>query len=152
MSQQSGITINQIDDTGATGGPSIQFNPHRERNGVFEYSGKQSAVVEGYLAPNARARITASLRPGVAANFVTKAERVKRRVNARVELPINVPGPEGSTVIDYMNVDLTISVPVEASYKQIGNALHVAHASLYATYLQGNTPLDDMLTGGNEPY
>lgn len=151
MTQQTSFTITQIDATGSRSGPTVGFNPHRERNGVFEYSGRQSAVNNIYLASDSRARVTAALRPGSPANIVTKAPRVKRRVTVKAELPIVVTGVDGTSV-DYINVDIVISCPVESTTLQLENALHIAHAAMNANYLQGDTPIDDMLTGGNEPY
>lgn len=151
MTQQTSFNIQLIDAAGTRNGPTVGMNPHRERNGVFEYSGRQSIVNNDYFAGDARARITAALRPGTPANAVTKAPRVKRRVTVKAELPIVVTGVDG-TSIDFINVDVVISCPVESTNLQLENAIHVAHAAMIASYLQGDTPIDDMLTGGNEPY
>lgn len=151
MTQQSGITIQLIDAAGERTGPSLGLNPHRERNGVFEYSGKQTSVNNVYFSSDARARLTAALRPGTPANAVTKAPRVKRRLTVKAELPIVVTSVDGTNV-DFINVDVVVSCPVESTNLQLENALHIAHAAIIANYLQGNTPIDDMLTGGNEPY
>lgn len=151
MSQNGIILLKPKDATGAISTLSFSMNPHRARNGVFEYSGRQSVVDPLYYETGAPARIVASVRPGNPADFVTNKQRVKRRFTMTVELPISVPGVDGP-IIDYIVTNVVVSAPVETTDLQVKNAIHMAYQAVDSSYAMHGQPLDDMLVYGNEPY
>lgn len=147
MAANSSFPINHYDpDTNSIiGGFSV--TPARDRNGVYEYSGVQNNG--SIFSAHPSLRITASVRPGTPANFVSKVARVKRRTTLKFAIPIDVPGEVG-TIVDYINVDVVFSSPVEATEAQVRHALSMVAGCAFDE--NATQPLRDMLVNGREPY
>lgn len=147
MGQNSAFPINFYDPNDRdiiVGGVSLK--PLRSRNGIFEYSGSQNNGA--IFSSHPSVRITASVRPGTAANFISKVARVKRRATLKLAFPVDVPGESG-TIVDYINADIVISMPVEATEAQVRNVLASVEGLAFAI---PDMPLRDLLVNGNEPY
>lgn len=124
----------------------VLLTPLKARNGIYEYTG---AMVSGTVYPSAPMRMSVSVRPGLAANYITKAQRVKQRTTQKLSFPVEIAGEFGP-VIDYINLDLVLSAPIGVSENQIFGVLHTA---AYAGFFDSaNNPLRDLLVNGNEPY
>lgn len=146
MAANSAFPINIIDpDTGNISG-SLSISPLRDRNGIYEYQGKQTSGTVFSADPSVR--ITASVRPGTSANYISKVPRVKRRVTLKIALPVDVPGETG-TIVDFINLDVTLSSPNEATEMQIRAALASVEGLAFSI---PDMPLRDLLVNGREPY
>lgn len=147
MAQNNTFQIKMIAAEDGTQNGQITMVPSKARAGVFEYLSSGFVGAPGIFPEGVPTRLTASVRSGNAANFVTGVRRIKRRAVIKVELPISVPGADGD-IIDYINVDFTLSNPVEATPDQIATALNAAATAVYAL----NSPLKDVVEYGREPY
>lgn len=149
MAQNANILIWQTAAVGGTQNGQIVLSPSRSRNGIYEYTGNTVNGEEGVISDEAFTKLTASVRPGTPADFSTGKARVKRRSSFKVALPISVPGPNGSSIIDYINVDFTLSNPIEATADQLRTALNSVHT---AAYDGAASPLADLVVNGREPF
>lgn len=93
------------------------------------------------------AKISAAVRPGRDADFVTGTPRIKRRVTAKYAFPIDVPG-ETSDIVDFINIDFTMSLPVVANERQIRSAVKAVGDSFFVS----GSCLKDLVIHGHEPY
>lgn len=133
--------------TGSQNG-QIVLLPNRARNGIYEYTGKEVNGEPGVILDTAFSKVTASVRPGVPADFANGKARVKRRTTIKVSLPISTPGAEGN-ITDYITVDFVLSAPVEATANQLRTALNSVHTAVYDG---SNSPLADLVVNGREPF
>jgi hypothetical protein len=103
------------------------------------------------VSPKAPIKVTASVRQGTSADFNTNKPRVKRRSVLKMALPVDMPWVGSETTLDFINVEVICSVPVDANEKQIRNALNLIPGTLY----NGDGTLScigEMLAYGHEPY
>lgn len=150
MTANTNFVIKYKDPSGTDVG-TWNVVPSRVRQGVYEYKATASSADDGYFDNTVGGRLTSSVRQGNPANYVTGTARIKRKLQFRAELPISVPGESGD-IIDFIVADVTISAPVESVYTQYDNVLRLIHSALNAAYNAGDTPLDDMLVSGVEPW
>lgn len=148
MAQNNLINLKMIDASTLTQNGQIVLTPAKDRNGIYEYTGRTINGEEGVFLDTVDSKITASVRQGVPADFLGNKQRIKRRTTLKCALPISVPGASGTTV-DYINVDVVLSAPVEATDGQIATALGMP---LNACYDGSNSPLKDLVVYGREPY
>lgn len=147
MGQNNQILMHLTDNTGSQAG-NVVLLPVRDRNGIYEYSGNLINGDPDILVNTVDTRVTASVRPGVPADFILGKQRVKRRCTLKVALPISVPAAVGTTV-DYINVDFVLSAPVSSTEAQIRTAL----TAISTVCFDGAaSPLKDLVVNGREPY
>lgn len=149
MSQLSNILVNTLDEAQADIG-DITFVPASARNGLFTFKGKETEST--VLAPSRDAEMKLSVRPGRAANANTDTQRIKRRVTIKVAVPIVTPGiVQGAAgdIVDTIDIDLTVSCPVETSKTELYSALSCIKAH---TLPNLNPAILDAFVNGYEPY
>lgn len=123
---------------------TVALKPVRSRQGVFTFSGKgEDTAIFPNLLPMT---LTASVRPGRAADYINKVTRVKRRTIVKVKLPLQVPGEEGP-INDNIDVELVVSSPVDATDDQMRTAIMAASQATVSTEC-----LQDMFVNGAEPF
>jgi hypothetical protein len=93
-------------------------------------------------------KMSASVRPGKIADSASGTQRVKRRVTTKYAFPTDSTGPLGNAVVDFINIDCTISLPVDSTEAQIRTAVNTVNESFFSS----GSCLRDMLVDGNEPY
>lgn len=150
MSQNKVFYVRSLDATGAQNG-QFTFSPVNSANGVFSYRRTEDAGDSATVAvPNLPFVMTASVRRGTPHVQGNPSQRVKRKLTFKAGLPINVTFPDSSTVGDFVNVEVSISTPVEASAMAIRNAVALVNEALFNQV--GDSPLAEMVTQGFEPY
>lgn len=147
MARNDNIVLHTVDNTGSQAGV-LTLVPTRARNGIFEYAGNNLAGSIDIITSAAFSRLSVSVRPGSPANFVSKVPRVKRRSTMKLALPVLVPGEEGN-IVDYINLDVVLSSPVEANESQIRTALRSAELAAFDSL---SSPLKDLVVNGREPF
>jgi hypothetical protein len=147
MGANTNLTYNRISAKGVTAFAHT-LTPKRNRNGIFEWSGRNALDDKLSTADTAAPIVaTASVRAGTAANPVTLAERVKRKSVFKVRIPVDTKNAAGDTVLDYCDVDLTIATPVGTS-DGVNRSAMVALGELIIDH----ATLVDIVFYGNEPY
>lgn len=150
MSVLTTIPIFDIYSDLSTISNSPSLVPVSNRNGLTVLKG--SEVTPTVLPADTNVQVTTSVRQGKPFNPINNTARVKRKFVMKVRVPVSVPGlvaGAAGTVIDYVDVDLTIAAPVEAGDGAIATAHRLVSDGEYAIV---TTWVRDMILEGNEPF
>lgn len=151
MAQNGPLFFISTNASGESYDQSLLF-PLRDRNGIYEYGYRVHHIpevpngIDQLLPEGSDVKLTASVRPGTPANFITKTPRVKRKVIVKLQVPVDVPGETG-TIVDFINFDLSISVPVDVSRELTDTVVKTIPGLLVDSNV-----LEEMVTQGHEPY
>jgi hypothetical protein len=143
--------VSHSDFVGGVETNTVEYKPSSIRSGLVtlrtEPFPDNSPFVKGE-----RGIATFSVRAGRPVDFVNNTKRIKRKMVCKCRLPVATPGMIAGapgSIVDYIDVELTVSTPVEATEDQLYSAIHFAHLT---DGVFGQGWVEDMLVNGNEPY
>jgi hypothetical protein len=145
MSQLQELVCNVLDSEKDVLGV-VTLTPSSVRNGLVTMRGKEDNTLN--LPAGGLVTATYSVRQGRPSDPNNGAKRIKRKVIAKVRVPVTVPGVVSGDVIDYVDIDLTVAAPVEADPGSIYTGLNFMSLDGGAM----NQWVEDMILNGNEPY